>query len=117
MNKLGPARRATAVVSVVLAVVLAVCGFYWAAAAFIDLAVFVRRCAGYGSMSAVPAMATLAGLPAALIIREWFGWVSSPAVYLVALGPDVLYQTGELVLWFRVRVFGWPDKSSRSAAP
>ncbi|MFO0810917.1 MAG: hypothetical protein U0746_19990 [Gemmataceae bacterium] len=104
-------------VNLLLAVPLAVCGFYWAVAAYIDLGVFAHRCEGYSGVSAVPAVATLAGLPTALIVREWFRWVTNPVVYFVAIGPDVLYQIGELVLWFRVRALGWPDKSGRSTAP
>jgi hypothetical protein len=96
---------------------LAVCAFYWAVAAFIDTGVFVIRCAGYGSTSAVPGVATITGVIGAAVAREWFGWVETPAVYLLAIAPDVVYQIGELVLLVRVRVVGWPDRARSDAEP
>ena len=102
---------------VLFGLLLAVCAFYWAIAAYIDVGVFAIRCAGYSSTSAVPGVATIAGVVAVAVMREWFGWVQTPAVYLLAATPDAVYQLGELVLLVRVRVLGWPDRARSDAAP
>ena len=101
-------------------VVLAGVAFYWAVSAYINCGVFITRCMGSSSISAVPGVATIFGLPSAAIVREWFGWVESPAVYLIAIAPDVLIVLGEVVLYVRVRLLGWPDRArqpGRSDAP
>jgi hypothetical protein len=101
------------VASVLLGAVLAITAFYWAVAAFVNVGVALHRLTGYGSISALPAVGALAGLHAALILREWFGLVASPLVYLIALVPDLAWQAGEFAFWVRLRVLGWPDKSLR----
>jgi hypothetical protein len=107
----------TEAANILLGVVLAVCGFVWAIAAIIDVGLFVVRCRGSSKSSAVPGVAALTGLAAAAILREWFGWIESPLVYLAAITPDLVYQAGELLLWLRVRVLGWPDKRANRAEP
>ncbi len=101
--------------SVLLGLLLVACGLYWISAALIDLGVSAIRCAGYNSTSAVPGVATVTGLIGAVIVREWFGWIDSPVLYLAAVAPDLIYQLGEIILLVRVRVLGWPDRARPSA--
>jgi hypothetical protein len=96
---------------VLFGLLLAVSAFYWAVATYINLGVFAIRCAGYSSTSAVPGVATITGVVAAAVVREWFGWVDTPAVYLLAVAPDAVYPLGALVLLVRVRMLGWPDRA------
>jgi hypothetical protein len=107
----------TVAANTLLGVVLAVCAFVWAVAAIIDVGIFVVRCSGSSKSSAVPGVAALTGLAAAAILREWFEWIESPLVYLVAITPDLLYAAGELLLWLRMRALGWPDKRASRAEP
>jgi hypothetical protein len=100
--------------SVALGGILLACAVYWLVSAFIDFGVFLIRCSGHSSTSAVPGVGAITGLVGAAIVREWFGLVESPAVYLVALAPDCVLQLGEVVMLVRVRVLGWPDKAHNS---
>jgi hypothetical protein len=102
---------------VLFGLLLAGCAFYWAVSAYIDVGVFAIRCSGYSSTSAVPGVATITGVVAAAVVREWFGWVETPAVYFWAVAPDAVYQLGVFVLLVRVRVLRWPDRARPGAEP
>lgn len=97
--------------SLLFGLVLAICAFYWAVAAFIDVGVFAIRCSGRSSTSAVPGVASITGVVSVIVMREWFGWFENPIIYLVAVSPDALFSLGEFVLFVRIRVLGWPDRS------
>ena len=102
-------------VGLMLLVLMGVCCFYWAVAALISVFYVVHRSTGYSHSSGVYFVGTITGLIAAAILREWFGWITSPLVYGVVIAPDVLHAAGDLALWFRIRVLGWPDKFNRRA--
>lgn len=104
------------VVSIVLGIVFAVAAFYWVVSTVIDIGVAFIRGFGYSSTSAVPGFATIAGLVAVAIAREYFGWIDAPLFYFVAVLPDILLQLGELVLVLRIKVFHLPDKARRGQA-
>ena len=101
------------VLSIVLGIIFAALAFYWIVSTCIDIAVAFIRGFGYSSTSAVPGIATITGLAAVAISREYFGWIESPKFYLVAILPDFLLQLGELVLALRVKVLRLPDKAKR----
>ena len=101
----------TIAISILLTLVLLVAGFYWAAAAFINIFVAGKRVSGYGSTSAVLGLATMAGIPTVLISILWFQWIESPAWMGVAVAPDAICALGELVFFIRLNVFGLPDKA------
>lgn len=99
------------IVHVIVGLLVAVALFYWAVSAIIDIGVFFIRFSGYSSTSAVPGVATIAGIVAFLGCRNYFQCIQSPLWLVALLLPDILYQFGELILLFRVRVLNWPDKA------
>lgn len=101
------------VVSIALGIVFAVATFYWVVSTAIDVAVAFIRGFGYSSTSAVPGIATIAGLISVTIAREYFGWIESPLFFFIAILPDILLQFGELVLVLRIKVLHLPDKARR----
>lgn len=99
------------IVDILVGLLVAVALFYWAVSATIDIGVFFVRCSGYSSTSAVPAVASITGIVAFLGCRNYFQLIQSPLWLVALLLPDILYQVGELILFFRVRVLKWPDKA------
>ena len=104
------------ILSIALGIVFAAAAFYWIVSTVIDVVIAFIRGFGYSSTSAVPGIATITGLVAVAIAREYFGWIDSPIFYLVAIFPDICLQLGELILVVRVKVLHFPDKAARSAA-
>lgn len=98
------------VLSILVGLLASAALFYWLVSAFIDTVVFFRRSRGDSTASAVPGVASITGIVLYICCRRYFQIIESPRWLAALLLPDVLCQAGELILWFRVRVLGWPAR-------
>ncbi|MEZ6041245.1 MAG: hypothetical protein R3C20_12105 [Planctomycetaceae bacterium] len=103
------------IVDALVGILVAVALFYWAVSAMIDIGVFFIRCRGRSSTSAVPGVASMAGIVAFIGCRNYFQFIQSPLWMIGFILPDILYQTGELILFLRIRILKWPDKATQQS--
>ena len=91
------------IILISLSAIALVGAFYYAAGAFINVGVGIRRVRGYVRISAVPFVPTLAGIAPCLIASLYFHWLPLWAAVSAALLPDVFYICCSILLGLRVR--------------